>query len=131
MHRHEFDCAECGQHVVHESDLTTGYGLDRQQRKVCFDCCGTRDRQSMIDTGHSRHLPLYLSSKDGKYEVTNWPGTLRFKVTRHWTGRHNMGGTRTDVWFVGPDGHLWHGVQIGEWNQVCHCKRTKQKAEAA
>jgi hypothetical protein len=85
----------------------------------------------MVATGHSRHLPLYLTTRDGRHEVTNWPGTLRFHVTRHWTSKHNLGGTRTDVWFTGPDGHLWHGVQIGEWNQICHSKRTKQRAEAA
>ncbi len=131
MRRHEFDCDECGNHIVHESDLTTGYGLDDQHRNICFACCGMRDRQFMIDTGDSRQLPLYLTVKDGKGELTNWPGTLRFGVTCHRASRHNFGGTRTDVWFTGPDGHVWHGFQVGEWNQVCHCKRTKQRAEAA
>ena len=131
MRQHEFNCDECGKHIVHESNLTTGYAIDQQQRKICFQCCGKRDRQSMIDMGHSRHLPLYLTATDGKGEVTNWPGTLRFPVTHHRNNRHNMGGTRHDVWFAGPDGHVWHGVQIGEQTQVCHCKRTKERAEAA
>ena len=131
MHRHEFTCDECGQHIVHKSDLTTGYAIDGQNRKICYECSADIDRQSMVETGHSRHLPLYLTISDGKHEVTNWPGTLRFRATHHRTGRHNLGGTRTDVWFVGPDGYIWHGVQISEQSQVCHCKRTKYRAEAA
>ena len=125
----------------------SAYGkLGKLGNKVhCFDCCADIDRQSMIDTGNSKHLPLYLSvhgrylkplpvSQQAKVQyfkgvVTNWPASLSFncdvKLTR---GGHNIAGTRYDVWFNGPDGYIWHGVNYGENTMVCHCKRTKQKA---
>ena len=31
--------------------------------------------------------------------------------------------TTYDVWFIGPDGKEWHGVQYGDLTQVCHCRR--------
>ena len=123
---HHFHCCECGQDKAHESDVSTGYAITADGHKVCFACCAVRDRQTMIDTGHSKNLPLYLSGK----EVTNWPGTLRFEVFGHRTSRHNVAGVRQDVWFHGPDGHMWHGVQIGRWTQVCHCRRTKDRVAA-
>jgi hypothetical protein len=43
------------------------------------------------------------------------------------TGRHNIAGVRYDVWFRGPDGHVWWGVQYGDMTQICHCKRTKEE----
>lgn len=33
---------------------------------------------------------------------------------------------RIDVWFNGPDGHLWHGVNYGHNSQLCHCRRTRK-----
>jgi hypothetical protein len=68
-------------------------------------------------------ITLYLTD-DGR--VTNWPNSLSFKghVSK---GRHNIAGTRYDVWFTGPDGHRWHGTQYGDNTQICHCKRTKER----
>jgi len=31
----------------------------------------------------------------------------------------------TNVWFTGPDHHVWHGIHIGDFNQLVHCKRTR------
>lgn len=64
---------------------------------------------------------LYLSNG----EVTNWPGTLRFPLWSSKRGRHNIAGTRKDVWFKDGSGNMWHGVQYGEFTQICHCKRLK------
>ena len=129
--RHKFNCDECGEDKVHDSTISTGYGTDADGRKICFDCCAENDRQSMIDNGHSKCLPLYLSNREGKCELTNWPGTLRFSIRAHRRNGHNIAGFRTDVWFAGPDGHIWHGVQYGGFTQICHCRRTKQMAEAS
>ena len=126
MTRHEFKCALCDESKVHESSLTTGNGIDTDGRKLCFECCGKRDRRTMIEVGHSRNLPLYLCGEKGKAEVTNWPGTLRFPVYFQRASRHNLARVRHDVWFVGPDRHVWHGVQYGNWSQVCHAvERTR------
>ena len=75
-------------------------------------------------TEHGR-IMLYLSNG----EVMNWPGTLRFPAHVR-KGRHNIAGSRYDVWFAGPDGFQWHGVQYGDNTQICHCKRTKQVRNA-
>src|SRR5678809_1488015 len=94
-------------------------------RDRCYDCCAEVDRQWMRENGR---ISLYLSRDDGgHWYVSNWPGSLKFDPLRQSTGRHNIGGHRHDVWFR-FEGEVWHGVQIGEWNQVCHCRRTKYAA---
>jgi len=124
--KHEFDCSVCGEHKTHESDISTGYAKYPDGSLVCFDCCADLDRKAMKQDGHSKRLPLYLSpGDDGKWRVMNWPGTLRFPVKRLKRGSHNIAGSRYDVWFNGPDGHEWYGVNYGEDSQVCHCRRTK------
>jgi hypothetical protein len=117
---HVFNCHVCKQMITHDDTLTTGHGLDRDGNKTCFVCCGKQDREAMVRDGR---ITLYLTDKG----VTNWPGTLVFKpFTAPRKGYHNIARTRYDVWFVGPDKHIWHGVQYGEWTQICHCKRTRE-----
>ena len=130
-------CSDCGATCV-GSGINTGYATLRDTGAViCFECCGKRDRATMIETGHSKNLPLYLRTvvqpggTHGKSEVTNWPGTLRFPVWGLTQGRHNMARTRTDIWFNGPDGRVWHGVQYGNFTQVVHCKRTRERIKAS
>ena len=132
----EFDCTMCKKHFVHTDNLTTGYGVDKDGNKVCFSCCGYEDKAEMILTGKA---VLYLTKTDEdvplssmglqplkkRYYVTNWPGTYKTHCTYHKKGRHNMAGSRYDVWFTGPDGLPWWGVQYGENTQICHCKRIK------
>jgi len=103
---------------------------------LCYDCCAEQDRAEMRRLGIRQ---LYIETTEvntnghhtglvNKYEVTNWPGSLRYPVLRFTIGDHNMAGRngRLDVWFNGPDGHVWHGVNIGD-NQLTRCKRTKEK----
>jgi len=129
--RHEFTCNQCQREIVHEDSFTTGYALDKDNSKICYDCCAWNDNETMIKEGHSKHLPLYLGKQpvpeDGSYrwKISNWPGTLAFYAYCSRNGRHNMAGTRTDVWFHGPDGFVWHGWQVGD-SSIVHCKRTKE-----
>lgn len=116
-----FTCSTCHKTITHEHDFTTGYGTDSGGNKHCFACCGELDRQVMIQDGR---IALYLV--DDEKRVTNWPGTLSFTVLGLRQSRHNIGGRRVDFWFHGPDGHVWHGYQIGQWNQLARCKRTKE-----
>ena len=74
----------------------------------------------MALTGKDK-LCLYLTGKAGQEEITNWPGTLRIKSRYVKSGRHNLAGTRTDVWFAFR-GKEFHGTQYGEMNQVCHVR---------
>lgn len=119
---HKFKCELCRLVKTHVSDFSTGYGINNQGRKICYDCCAVVDRKSMDKTGR---ITLYLVKKDGKNIISNWPGTLEIPVSRLKTGRHNLARTRTDVWFLDHQNREWHGVHIGDWSQLCHCKRLK------
>lgn len=113
----------CGHTPSVHGPHDTGYGKDSNDRTFCYQCCADRDRAYMVDTGA---ITLYLT----KDKVSNWPDSLAFKVTAQHVGKHNIAGKRYDVWFVGPDSHVWHGVQYGDMTQLCHCKRTKEIAKA-
>lgn len=129
-----FTCDRCGQAKETPKGITTGYGSYRDRQpaeRICYACCGELERCDMVDDGRA---VLYLTGKwDGAgrnpdwrdWEVTNWPGTLRFRLTRAKTSKHNMARVRVDVWFTGPDGRPWHGYSIGDHTQICHCRRTK------
>jgi len=101
--------------------VTTGYGLDENDNKVCYDCCAEKDKKVMREQGK---ISLYLSNDNLKYKVTNWPGTLCFIPYHVTTGRHNIAGIRYDVWFL-FEGKSWHGTTYGNNTQICHCKRAK------
>lgn len=112
---------DCG-HMSTPTENTPGYGQDPQGKKICFDCCANGDKEYMRKHGK---IMLYLTRKDGRYTVSNWPGTLSFYVREYSKSRHNMGRERVDVWFV-FEGYIWHGYQIGDYNEVCHCQKTKK-----
>jgi hypothetical protein len=128
MSEHRFVCADCGQEKVHvnpDGCGGTGYGIVREggiEKKVCYDCCGKRDRADMAATGRA---VLYLTKKDGNLVVTNWPGTLVIRVRASSNGCHNLARSRVDVWFDDFDGREWHGVQLGENSQICRCRRSR------
>ena len=126
----QFHCVECDQDVTFEEEghCGTGYGRNKDGGKVCYECCGKLDQASMIELGRAI---LYLSFHDEDPTlkasmVGNWPGTLSFHIFADRIGSHNIAGVRYDVWFQGPDGHVWWGVQYGDSTQICHCKRTKE-----
>lgn len=105
---------DCG----HEASPTgVGYGTDSDGLRHCYDCCAERDRASMRETGKAT---LY----DCGDTLTNWPGTLSLKVTGSTEGRHNIAGTRRNVWFR-FEGRDWYGVRYGENTQIVHCRRLK------
>ena len=117
---------DCGHEPSPHEDFTTGYGIDKDDKKHCWACCAARECAAMIETGKAM---LYLTMDKGrKWHVTDWPGHLVFKVSSYRKGRHNIASTRIDVWFRGPDGHTWHGVQYGENTEIVHCRRTREKA---
>lgn len=121
----------CGHEPNPHSEHTTGTARMNDGNVICWDCAAMRDLGRMLLEGNSRSLPLYLSKKDdGNWHVSNWPGTLSFAPYAIRKGHHNIGRTREDVWFNGPDGYVWHGICIGEWTQICHCKRTALKVKA-
>lgn len=140
-------CSVCGGHCKRGDSIGAGYGLDDNGARVCYSCCADQDRAFMIK--HGKHGGLYLTknrnyraptvgmcgSGGAPYYVTNWPGTLKFAVYGVRKSWHNFAGSngRRDCWFNGPDGHVWHGVSIGDMDLI-RCRRTKEtwrKVEAA
>ena len=92
-----------------------------------FRCaqCGENDARDMRATGKGF---MYLSKNDaGKWECTNWPGTLRIPVLNVKHSFHNFAGRngRADFWFI-FDGSVWHGVNIGH-GQNARVRRTKER----
>ena len=121
----EKKCTTCGGGPSPHSDITDGWGYDEDRNPYCYKCCANRDVAGMKENGRAT---LYYVERDGRWFVTNWPGSLSFPVTYRKSGRHNIAGTRDDYWFHGPDGHVWHGYTLGNFTQVAHCKRTKEKS---
>lgn len=109
---------DCGHPVSEHSPITTGWGTTPDGRRHCYACCAEADCAQLLADGKGT---LYLTDKG----VTNWTGHLVFRVGSRKKGRHNVAGTRTDVRFVGPDGKTWHGVQYGDFTQICHVRRLK------
>ena len=120
-----FDCMDCGGHFPVQTSGPTGYAVDKEGRKICYQCMGKRDKADMLATGKAC-LYLTMEREQGgtrNAKVSNWPGTLSFWVGMR-IGRHNIAGKRYDVWFM-CGGQNWHGVTYGDHTQICHCKRTK------
>ena len=127
---------ECGHVESQHSEITRGYGTNSKGERHCYACCAEQDKTHMREHGK---ICLYLSTRTpdqdgqiarrdsfGKYgdaRITNWPNSLEFKG-RFCKGRHNIAGSRYDVWFTFENTN-WHGVQYGENTQILHCKRIK------
>ena len=130
-----FHCVDCKQDKPIQAEGGTGYATLPNGDRVCYSCIAFRDRTAMIEKGQSSSLPLYLTRKsihkpnDGCWKVGNWPDTLSFPVQRITQGGHNLAGKRYDVWFYGPDGYVWHGVQYGDNTQIVHCKRSSERVQ--
>jgi hypothetical protein len=130
-----FQCVDCKQtKSIPKGVGGTGYART-DDGLVCYACCAIRDKKYMRDNGRHDGLYLVLSPPEEgekgskKWEVTNWPGTLRFRVLRIRTSDHAAFGRilkdgRSDVWFA-FDGYVWHGVNIGD-QQICRCKKTSR-----
>lgn len=128
-------CDTCGETCT-PSGMTTGYGTDSKGSRHCFACYGIRDRADMVETGRAT---LYLTRRTGAprvsgldsasdWELTNWPGSLSFRIYHTCTGRHNWTGHRRDIWFRGPDGRKWWGWRVeGGMNSgdLINVRRTK------
>lgn len=118
------DVLDCG-HEPTPTSLGTGYATTPNGLKVCYECAAEMERDDMFRTGKA---VLYLTQKpDGTGDVTNWTGHLGWRTGPIRKGRHNIAGTRYDVWFQ-AGGYVWWGVQYGDDHQIVHCKRLKEAA---
>jgi hypothetical protein len=119
-----FKCQSCHRELPVNRSGASGYAVTGSGRKICYECAGKKEEKEVGKKGSGEKHVFYLSKKDGKYSVINWPGTLRYTVTAVKSGRHNMAGTRTDVWFKDHLGREWHGTNIGD-NDLLRAKRLK------
>ena len=125
-------CIDCGKRVrPPKGSMGTGVAhrpadniLGKPVGPICYDCCARDDQASMLKTGNSKNLPLYLATRNGRQVVQNWPGTLRYVITNIRKGNHNIASQRTDVWFRDANNDRWWGVNYGEFD-IVHCKRIK------
>lgn len=123
-----FRCVDCGLEVKPGSTGGTGYAVRGNPDeygvagKVCYECCAVVERKQMEKNDEEC---LYLVEDSGRYVVSNWPGTMKFFVYAHKSGRHNLAGYRMDVWFKDHTGRRWWGVQYGKNTQIVHCKKLK------
>ena len=113
---------DCG-HIAVSDGFSTGYGIDIAEKKICFECCGKRDAEDLIQKGG---LVGYLVKEGNNYYFTNWPATLKIRVLSFRKSWHNMTGKdgRTDFWFMFKN-QSFHGVNIGHNSQVARVKRVK------
>ena len=120
-------CSRCGKTIVNpKNHVGTGYATYRgSEKKVCYKCVGILDREAMNKLKPGQKYDLYLTKRGGKYFVSNWCDTLKYPVYTLSTGRHNMAGTRTDVWFKDGRKRWWHGVQYGDNSDICRCQLLK------
>lgn len=97
--------------------------------RICYRCTAIFDADELVKAGEGMG---YLTRRDGAYVFTNWTGHLSREVFSFSESRHNFNCTRTDFWFTMPgDGFVWHGYQIGDWDEVARVKRTKRAADAS
>jgi|CXWK01.1.fsa_nt_gi hypothetical protein len=117
---HEFTCFQCGQNKTHESPVSTGYGRDKNDNKICFDCCGINDAKELTEMPIGAKTVQYWDGKN----IINWPSSL--KITPYYTtkGRHNMARTREDIYFR-FNGFNFHATQYGNNSQIAHIRKTK------
>lgn len=114
-----FVCHICTKEKPIQKEGGTGYGMDKDGKIVCYDCCGHQDRLDLKNLDKGKKVLHYYDGKN----VTNWPGTMKIKPFATRNGKHNIAGTRTDVWFV-FEGNNYHGVNYGNNSQILHIKKT-------
>tara|TARA_Y100000310_G_C20697297_1_gene826622 strand:- start:530 stop:913 length:384 start_codon:yes stop_codon:yes gene_type:complete len=114
-------CIRCGSEFINNE-----CGIYKDEY-YCYKCCGECDIEYMLENGKNTfYLVRVKHPTYEKYEVTNWPGSLRLPVISWSKGSHNIGGKRIDVWFRGPDGKIWWGWKVhGGWSDIIKVRRTK------
>lgn len=124
---------DCGHPPSEHSPYTTGYGQKADGSKHCYACCAKETRADMIEDGATT---LYLTHRQRPgsdrvhWYVTDWAAHLEFPVTHCKEAKRGggFGSQRTDAWFDGPDGYVWHAINRGDM-QIARCRRTRVKVK--
>lgn len=118
----QFTCSQCGQIKTNDSEHTTGYGVDKDGNKVCYQCCGINDAKELAELPLKGKTTLYLNTKDKT--LTNWPCSFKIPLSYIRVGKHNFAGKRYDTWFKYA-GNQFHAVQYGDNTQIAYVQRVK------
>jgi hypothetical protein len=112
-------CDYCGVALVPRG-CTTGGGVNAAGETLCNSCCGFADAIDMANTepGQRGVIALYVidgpaGSQGTPEKVGNWPSSLTMTVTAatRWTRGGFGGSKRRTVYFRGPMGSWWSGVE--------------------
>jgi len=91
----EFICSQCGQIKNHPKDsISTGYGRDKDNNKVCFSCCGINDAKKLENSKIGQRHTLYFTGK----ALVNWPSSLSIPIGYVRKGRHYIAGHSYIIW---------------------------------
>jgi len=64
-------CAACGAECISKYEFTTGYGIDKQNRKICYACCAKIDLADMREHGNTCLYLSYETLTQAEYDVSN------------------------------------------------------------
>jgi len=113
-------CSQCKKECKSDG-VGTGYGRNKNNKKVCYSCCGDNDKRDLLNSKIGDKFIFYFSGG----VVTNWPSSLVIKPNYVKKGGHNWWNCeRHDFWFVLEGKQFW-GYQIGPNTEIAHIKRIK------
>lgn len=115
-----YKCQVCKETKETKRDGGTGFASTRDNHHVCYDCCAKIDRKKLINLKPKEKYYLYFSNGI----VTNWPETLKINPVKVWSGRHNICGKVTYVYFW-LNGLSFIGKQLGNYNEILHVRKIK------
>lgn len=106
----------------------SGYGIDNNENKICYDCC-TRDDMLLMQT--EKVIIAYVD--EVKRIITNWPGYELGKIiwtnkiiTQNWFG--GQLGTLLFINAIDPYGNIWYGKGLGNGMSI-RLKKKKNKLD--
>lgn len=118
MTTHEFTCPVCHKSIVHIGESSTGYALDANDSKVCFECCGKQDAERLTNLSVGQKMILYYDGKN----IVNWPGTLTIKPSIVWVTGYARRTTQIEFNF---GGNQYKALQYGGNTQIIHIRKLK------
>lgn len=128
---------DCG-HPAAPDGIKAGYAIAPDGRHICYTCAGAWELNDALEHGSAvfyltnNHSYSYLRDSMGHYvkpgdaKITNWSGTVAFKILYMKVNYHNWAAYRVDVWFKDIMGDYWWGRQYGNFSELCYCRRIKK-----
>ena len=132
-----FVCSFCGkEHPAYDkkhsqitfSNYESWFDEDKKEVKICFECSKDAWQRLLGKIPIGGKIDLYFSifnNGSSNYGIiSNFNGSFKKEYLNYRTSWHNIGGKRHDFWFS-VNGNEFHGYQIGDYNQIAHCRRIK------